>query len=144
MKRKTLLICILVSISSLSYGLDNDINKIEQVIKRSKSIDELIVKMNQSEYKYRYKFMNAIKHQLSSTKQKDRTQIIQKVLSKIEKGKEDLKGTNNSSFTNGFQNNTQSNDGMSSAGSMGGIGGSGESMGGMGGSGGSGGEKGRW
>lgn len=91
MKIKNLLICIFLGISSLSYSADDTV---DQDIANSKNIDELIKKMNQAEYKNRYKYMNAIKQQLALTKEKEREKKIAELLDKIQHARETSQSKN--------------------------------------------------
>jgi len=79
-----------LSIVNLAYGTDNTVN---QDIANSKNIDELIKKMNQAQYKDRYLYMNAIKQQLSSTKEREREEKIAELLDKIQSSKNASRGT---------------------------------------------------
>ena len=84
MKIKILFITVLLSISSLLSAneamIDNDIAS-------CKTIDELILKMNQTKQQYRYKYMNAIKQQLSSLQSQNRQNEINTVFEKIQNSK---------------------------------------------------------
>lgn len=85
MKLKVFLFYIFFSLSSLVYASEASI---DQEIANSKNIDDLIEKMNQVQHQYRYKYMNAIKKQLSSLKETDRKNKIDEVLVKIKSSSE--------------------------------------------------------
>ena len=132
MKIKNLLICIFLSISNLAYSANDTV---DQDIANSKNIDELIKKMNQAEYKDRYKYMNAIKQQLASTKEREREKKIAELLDKIQHAKETSQGRNGSLGNGSGSEANGGNAGDSSGNGGNGGNGGGEGNGGNGGGG---------
>lgn len=133
MRFKVFLFYIFFSLSSLMYASEESL---DQEIANSKNIDDLIEKMNQVSHQYRYKYMNAIKQQLSSLKETDRKNKIDEVLVKIKSSSKDRDSTgygksgNGNSNSHGSDNSGGNGNGGSGGGSNGNGGGSGNGGGG--------------
>ncbi len=117
---------IQIAQKSLSKAMDK--NQVSQDIAKTKTMDELIEKMNKAPQKERYQYMNEIKGRISEQKGQDREEKMTEVLNKINQNKEENKENTPSSIDNGFGgvSDSSSNDGMGdTGGSGGGMGGGG-------------------
>ncbi|MFK5880924.1 MAG: hypothetical protein QM482_01810 [Sulfurospirillum sp.] len=165
MNAKNLLICALLTLSSSIYAAEatqtsgtdtttstqntdtstqtSEETTVNQDIASSTSIDELIAKMNKAQNQYRYKYMNAIKAKISSSKKAERAEKIKSVLDKIHQQKTETQSmmekaqNSKNSEKNSFGSKAEESMGNMGIGiggaSEGGMGGSGGGMGGSGG-----------
>ncbi len=117
---KILIFSVLLSLFSILYADDN-IQSIARDIKKSKSIDELIEKMNRAQERYRYMYMNAIKSKIISLKEESREKAMDDV---IEKMHESERGMEHQENKHGFNGDKTGN--MNSAKDEGGFGGNGD------------------
>jgi len=68
MKIRTLILGALLVLSSGVYGADEVTDEtVTADIAATETVDELVEKMTQVQHRYRYRYMNAIKQQLSTT-----------------------------------------------------------------------------
>ena len=88
MKTRNLIFGALLVLSSAVYGADEVTDEaVTADIAATQTVDELVEKMNKVQHQHRYRYMNAIKQQLSTTKEKERAEKIADVLGKIENSK---------------------------------------------------------
>ena len=132
MKIEIVALSLLLSLSGVVYGANKvptgDVITIQQDIKNTKTIDELVVKMNQAQQQNRYRYMNEIKDRISTQKGKNREEKMQKVLAKMNKERERKQEHMNQESS---QHNSNGMNNSFSGGAGGGM--SGNSSGGMGG-----------
>ncbi len=149
MNAKNLLLCTLLTLSSSIYAAEatqtqtNEKTSVSQDIANSTSIDDLIEKMNKAKQQDKYKYMNAIKAKISSSKKDKREEEIKNVLAKIHEQRSEAQGKmqeaqdsrmseEKSIGSRAKENMGNMGEAMGDAGSMGG---SNDGMGGMGGDG---------
>ncbi len=130
---KILIFSVLLSLFSILYA-DENIRSITRDIEKSKSIDELIEKMNKAQERYRYIYMNAIKSKIISLKEESREKAMDDVMQKMqdsERGMEHQQNKND--FGSGMgMDNAKDEDGFGGNGNMGGNLDGGMGSGGMG------------
>jgi len=126
---KILIFSLLLSLFSILYADENSIS-IARDIEKSKSIDELIEKMNKAQERYRYMYMNAIKSKIISLKEESREKAMDDV---IEKMHESERGMEHQQNKNGFGSTKDGTMGIGNAKDEGGFGGNGDMGGDLGG-----------
>ncbi len=126
---KILIFSVLLSLFSILYA-DENIKSISRDIEKSKSIDELIEKMDKAQERYRYMYINAIKSKIISLKEESRKKAMDDVIEKMHESK---RGMGHQQNENGFGNaKTGSMGSAKDEGGLGGNSGMGSNSGGRG------------
>lgn len=124
MKKWILLISLLMTLGLVADEIDTDIAE-------ATSVDELVAKMTQAQHQNRYRYMNAIKAQISTAKAEEREEKLQSLLLALQTQQRAQQGELQRSMTRSGSLN--GNGGTSSGGGTGGRGAGGGSGNGNGG-----------